>query len=77
MLWLPEYGVGVIVLANVTYAGAGTVARGMLEKLAATGAPVCVCREISFLKARGEGLVLALLELARRAWSCTRHPTRP
>jgi CubicO group peptidase (beta-lactamase class C family) len=38
MLWLPEHGVGVIVLANVTYAGAGGIARSMLEKLAATGA---------------------------------------
>jgi CubicO group peptidase (beta-lactamase class C family) len=38
MLWLPEYGVGVIVLANGTYAGAGGIARTMLEKLAATGA---------------------------------------
>ena len=38
MQWLPEYGVGVIVLANVTYAGAGTVGRGILDKLAATGA---------------------------------------
>ena len=37
MTWLPEHGVGVIVLANVTYAGAGGVARGILEKLAATG----------------------------------------
>jgi CubicO group peptidase (beta-lactamase class C family) len=37
MTWLPEHGVGVIVLANVTYAGAGGIARGMLEKLAATG----------------------------------------
>jgi CubicO group peptidase (beta-lactamase class C family) len=38
MQWLPEYGVGVIVLANVTYAGAGGIARDMLDKLAATGA---------------------------------------
>ena len=37
MTWLPEHGVGVIVLANVTYAGVGGIARGMLEKLAATG----------------------------------------
>ncbi len=37
MMWLPEYGVGAIVLANVTYANAGSVARGMLDKLAATG----------------------------------------
>ncbi len=33
-----SYGVGVIVLANVTYAGAGGIGRDMLEKLAATGA---------------------------------------
>ena len=38
MQWLPDYGVGVIVLANVTYAGAGGVGRSILEKLAATGA---------------------------------------
>ena len=38
MQWLPDYGVGVIVLANVTYAGAGGVGRGILEKLVATGA---------------------------------------
>ena len=38
MQWLPDYGVGVIVLANVTYAGAGGIGRGILEKLAATGA---------------------------------------
>ena len=38
MMWLPEYGVGVIVLANVTYAGAGGVARSMIDTLAATGA---------------------------------------
>ena len=38
MQWLPDYGVGVIVLANVTYAGAGGIGRDILEKLAATGA---------------------------------------
>ena len=38
MTWLPDHGVGVLVLANVTYAGAGGVARMMLDKLAATGA---------------------------------------
>jgi CubicO group peptidase (beta-lactamase class C family) len=38
MQWLPDYGVGVIVLANVTYAGAGGIGRGILEKLSATGA---------------------------------------
>ena len=37
MQWLPDYGVGVIVLANVTYAGAGGIGRDILEKLAATG----------------------------------------
>jgi CubicO group peptidase (beta-lactamase class C family) len=37
MQWLPEHGVGVIVLANVTYAGAGGVARQMLDLLAASG----------------------------------------
>ena len=38
MQWLPDYGVGVIVLANVTYANAGSIDRGIVEKLAATGA---------------------------------------
>jgi CubicO group peptidase (beta-lactamase class C family) len=38
MQWLPDYGVGVIVLANVTYAGAGGIGRDILEKLVATGA---------------------------------------
>ena len=38
MMWLPQHGVGAIVLANVTYAGAGGIARSMLDKLAATGA---------------------------------------
>jgi CubicO group peptidase (beta-lactamase class C family) len=37
MQWLPEYGVGVIVLANVTYAGAGQVGRQILDMLSATG----------------------------------------
>lgn len=38
MQWLPDYGVGVIVFANVTYAGAGGIGRTIIEKLAATGA---------------------------------------
>ena len=38
MQWLPEYGVGVIVLANVTYAAAGRVAREALDLLDGTGA---------------------------------------
>jgi hypothetical protein len=38
MQWLPDYGVGVIVFANVTYAGAGGVGRSIVEKLVATGA---------------------------------------
>jgi CubicO group peptidase (beta-lactamase class C family) len=37
MQWLPEYGVGVIVMANVTYAGAGLAGRQILDHLAATG----------------------------------------
>jgi CubicO group peptidase (beta-lactamase class C family) len=37
MQWLPEYGVGVIVMANVTYAGAGSVGRNILAHLSATG----------------------------------------
>jgi CubicO group peptidase (beta-lactamase class C family) len=38
MQWLPEHGVGVIVFANVTYAGAGLVGRRILELLHDTGA---------------------------------------
>jgi CubicO group peptidase (beta-lactamase class C family) len=38
MQWLPEHGVGVIVFANVTYAGAGLVGRRILEMLHDTGA---------------------------------------
>lgn len=38
MQWLPDYGIGVIVFANLTYAGAGGIGRAILEKLAATGA---------------------------------------
>lgn len=37
MQWLPEHGVGVIVMANVTYAGAGLVGRQILDLLAGTG----------------------------------------
>jgi CubicO group peptidase (beta-lactamase class C family) len=37
MLWLPEHGVGVYAMANVTYAGAGRAARAMIEELTATG----------------------------------------
>jgi serine-type D-Ala-D-Ala carboxypeptidase/endopeptidase len=38
MTWLPEYGVGVYVMANVTYAGPGGAARAVLDRLNATGA---------------------------------------
>ncbi len=38
MTWLPEYGVGVFALANVTYAPAGRVTRMMIDALHATGA---------------------------------------
>jgi CubicO group peptidase (beta-lactamase class C family) len=38
MAWLPEYGVGLLVLANVTYAPAGSVARPVFDVLDATGA---------------------------------------
>jgi CubicO group peptidase (beta-lactamase class C family) len=38
MTWLPEYGVGVYVMANVTYAGPGAAARAVLDRLNATGA---------------------------------------
>jgi CubicO group peptidase (beta-lactamase class C family) len=37
MMWLPEHGVGVYAMANVTYAGAGLVGRAMLDELSATG----------------------------------------
>ena len=37
MQWLPEYGVGVIVMANVTYAGTGFIGRNIFDHLAATG----------------------------------------
>lgn len=37
MMWMPEHGVGVYALANVTYAGAGRAGRAMLDQLAATG----------------------------------------
>jgi CubicO group peptidase (beta-lactamase class C family) len=38
MTWLPEHGVGVVVLANRTYAPAAAVTRVLLERLAASGA---------------------------------------
>jgi CubicO group peptidase (beta-lactamase class C family) len=38
MAWLPEYGVGLLVLANVTYAPAGAVVRPALDLLDQTGA---------------------------------------
>jgi CubicO group peptidase (beta-lactamase class C family) len=38
MVWLPEYGVGVLVLANVTYAPAGSAGRPVLDLLDRTGA---------------------------------------
>ena len=38
MRWLPEYGVGVIALANATYAGPGRAVNEALEALARTGA---------------------------------------
>jgi CubicO group peptidase (beta-lactamase class C family) len=38
MAWLPEYGVGVLLLANVTYAPAGAAGRAALDLLDATGA---------------------------------------
>ncbi len=38
MTWLPEYGVGVYVMANVTYAGPAAAARAVLDRLNATGA---------------------------------------
>jgi hypothetical protein len=37
MLWLPEYGVGVFAMANVTYAAPFAAAREALEALHATG----------------------------------------
>jgi CubicO group peptidase (beta-lactamase class C family) len=38
MRWLPDHGVGVLVLANLTYAQAGSLTRGALTLLHATGA---------------------------------------
>ena len=38
MTWLPEYGVGLLVLANVTYAPAGAMGRPAFDLLDATGA---------------------------------------
>src|SRR5690606_21116999 len=38
MTWLPEYGVGVFALANVTYAPASRITRMMIDALHATGA---------------------------------------
>ncbi len=37
MRWLPEYGVGVVALANATYAGPGPAVNDALEALARTG----------------------------------------
>ena len=37
MMWLPEHGVGVYALANVTYAGASAAGRALIEQLSATG----------------------------------------
>ncbi len=37
MRWLPEYGVGVVALANATYAGPGRVVNDALEALSRTG----------------------------------------
>jgi hypothetical protein len=38
MRWLPEYGVGIVALANGTYAGPGRAVNEALEALAGTGA---------------------------------------
>jgi CubicO group peptidase (beta-lactamase class C family) len=38
MRWLPEYGVGIVALANGTYAGPGRAVNDSLEALARTGA---------------------------------------
>ena len=38
MRWLPEYGVGVVALANATYAGPGRAVNDALEAMAKTGA---------------------------------------
>ena len=61
MQWLPEYGVGVIVLANVTYADAGSVGRGILEKLAATGALQPRTLPASAPVARGRDAIVSLV----------------
>jgi hypothetical protein len=38
MRWLPEHGVGIVALGNLTYTGWGAVVEQALETLAATGA---------------------------------------
>jgi len=38
MRWLPDYGVGIVAMGNLTYTGWGGVAEQALEALAATGA---------------------------------------
>lgn len=38
MRWLPEYGVGIVAMGNLTYTGWGNVAEQALELLAGTGA---------------------------------------
>lgn len=38
MRWLPEYGVGIVALANLTYAGPGRAVNDSFEALARTGA---------------------------------------
>jgi CubicO group peptidase (beta-lactamase class C family) len=37
MMWLPEHGMGVYAMANVTYAGARSAGRAVLDELSATG----------------------------------------
>lgn len=62
MQWLPEYGVGIIVFGNRTYAGFGGVANEAMAALAATGGlvPRQMAPSPALQHARSE--VLALLE---------------
>jgi hypothetical protein len=54
MRWLPDYGVGIIALGNVTYTGWGNVASEAIDRLAATGGlrPRAVQPSLALLAAR-------------------------
>lgn len=56
MMWLPEYGVGLVAMGNLTYAGWGGVFNDALAALAATGAlrPRVVQPSAALLQAKSE-----------------------